>query len=170
MNNIKIRDSKGRFKNKAFTIVTSLLGIALVFSVTYNSQVKTEVQYVDKVVVLDTTKQIIEKEKADILDVLRGCESKGNPNAIVWEDNGLGKNRASFGAYMFKVGTIQTYVKGLTDFQAIALASDEGESRKLAQQIIFENEGGIYNWKNCMVKHNLLARVNFVKDLEMKNK
>jgi hypothetical protein len=71
---------------------------------------------------------------------------------------------------MFKVGTIQHFVKGLTEFQAIALASNKAESRELASYIIFETKDGIYNWKNCMTKHNLLGRVNFVKQLESKIK
>lgn len=172
MSNIKIRDNKGRFTvaKKITTVLFSLVMIGAVMAIAYCSQIKPTVKYVDKVVVLDTTSHIIEQEKSDILDVLQNCESKGNSNAIAWEDYGTGKNRASFGAYMLKVGTVQAFVKGLTDFQSIALASDAGQSRKLAETIIFSNDGGIYNWKNCMDKNGLLARVNFVKTLELKSK
>ncbi len=168
------RDKKGRFaksfKRLAFLLfLLAIAGGAWYFSSGFN----TEVKYVDvtttKTIVINTTQQIIDKEKNDILDALENCESKSNPNAIAWEDFGTGKNRASFGAYMLKVGTIESYLSNITDFQAIALASDTGEARKLSEDIIFNHDGGIYNWKNCMIKNNLLERVNFVKQLESKN-
>lgn len=166
------RDNKGRFTAKLPKIIFYTSMIVAILAIAYFSQNYREIRYVDRVqektVVINTTQQIIDKEKSDILDSLEQCESKGNANAINWEDYGQGCNRASFGAYMFKVGTIQSFIKGLTAFQAIALASDKNESRKLASQIIFETKDGIYNWKNCMIKNGLLERVNFVKELENK--
>jgi hypothetical protein len=164
------RGSDGRFASRFKKASIYLLAILAVLTITYLSQRKPEIQIVDKVVVINDTQEIIEKEKASILNDLEQCESSGNENAIVWVDGGRGKNAGSFGAYQFKVGTIQHFVKDLTDFQALALASNKSESRKLAEYIIFETEGGIYNWKNCMVKKNLLSRVNFVKQLSSKTK
>jgi len=164
------RNSKGRFSSRVLHIIVYLIAIVGILAIAYLSQQKPQIEYVDKVVVIDTTKEIIQKEKVAILDLLEKCESGGNENSINWNDGGTGKNKASFGAYMFKVGTVQNFVKGLTDFQAIALASNRIESRKLAETIIFETEGGIYNWYNCMVSNNLLSRVNFVKQLSSKTK
>ena len=164
------RDEKGRFKNKFWKIFPYLSIIVLILLVAYFSQ--TKVEYVDrvqeKVVTVDNVSEIIAKEKANILDLLEQCESKGDANAINWEDFGQGCNRASFGAYMFKVGTIRHFIKRLTEFQAIELASDRNRSRELASQIIFKTKDGIWNWKNCMIKNNLLEKVNFVKELESK--
>jgi hypothetical protein len=168
----QLRLSNGRFASKLPRILFYTFAIILVFIFAYASKHSTKIEYkeVEKVIVLNTTQQIIDSEKKDILDVLEKCESNGNVNAIAWEDYGVGKNRASFGAFMLKVGTIQHFNKDLTDFQAIALASDTARARELSQYIIFETKDGIRNWKNCMDKHNLLSRVNFVKELESKVK
>lgn len=163
------RGSKGRFASRALHLIVYSLAIVGLILIVYLSQQHQRIEYVENVVTLDTTKEIISKEKANILDLLEVCESKGNENAINWEDNGAGKNRASFGAYMFKVGTVQRFIPGLTDFQAVAIASNKAESRKLAEKIIFETEGGIYNWKNCMIQKDLLSKVEFVKELEKRS-
>jgi len=166
----QFRDNKGRFSKR--NILLNLLGIVVVFLlfvIGFNWN-KTEVVpvVVDRISISDTAVEIINKEKTAILDDLLLCESGGNKDAISWKDRGVGKNTASFGAYQFKIGTIQKFNSSLTDFQAIALASDLDQSRRLAEHIIFNTEGGIYNWKNCMNKNNLLERVGFVKKLESK--
>jgi hypothetical protein len=173
MVNKQARDSKGKFVK--VRVLPYVLVVILLLAITVlgvNWKVPQESNYfpVDKVIVKDTAKEIIEKEKNDILDTLEMCESSGDANAIVWVDGGIGKNTASFGAYMFKVGTIQAFKDGLTDFQAIALASDRNQSRELAEYIIFETDGGIYNWKNCMNKYGLFERVKFIKSLLLKTK
>jgi len=166
----QLRDNRGRFSKRLPKIIFYCAIIVAILLIAYLSQRKPEIKYVEKqnTIVIDTTQQIIDKEKNNILDTLEQCESKGNANAINWEDNCTGKNRASFGAYMFKVGTIQGFVKGLTDFQAIALASDPAQSRQLAGHIIFETPNGVANWLNCANKNDLFTRVNFVKKLENK--
>lgn len=164
----QLRNSRGQFSRRWPAIIFYCTIICAILLAAYFSQIKPEIKYQDKVVLMDTTQQIIDKEKSDILDVLMACESKGDENVIVWTDGGTGKNNPSFGAYQFKIGTIQSFVKGLTDFQSIALAADKNQSRELAGRIIFATDGGIYNWKNCMIKHGLLTRVNFVKELETK--
>jgi hypothetical protein len=166
----QLRDNRGRFSKRLPKIIFYLSLMVAVLAIVYLSQRKPEIKYVEKenTIVINTTQQIIDKEKSDILDALEQCESKGDANAIVWVDGGTGKNTASFGAYMFKVGTIQGFIKGLTEFQAIALASDKVESRKLAEHIIFETKDGWKNWFNCSNKNNLLGRVNFVIELQSK--
>ena len=163
--------SKSRFKIYLSIIILLLLVVYLGANWNYWFK-KTEYIKVpvEKLIVNDTAKQIIEKEKNDILDTLELCESGGDINAINWEDYGFGKNRASFGPYMLKVGTIQLFRKDLTDYQAIQLAMNKDQARALSAEIIFENEGGIYNWKNCMKKYGLFERVEFIKKLELKTK
>lgn len=169
MTKVYIRDNKGKFSRK--NVVFYAFMVALVLAISYLSQ-HPQIAYVDrvetKIVKVDNAQEIITKEKEDILNVLSGCESQNDVNAINWEDYGVGKNRASFGAYMLKIGTIQKFVKGLSDFQAIALASDSNQSRALSSYIIFETKDGIYNWRRCMERNGLLDRVNFVKTLESK--
>lgn len=163
---IKIRNAKGKFASKKTIIfIYSLLVMATLLIASLSQLVNQPTQSV-KTVVLDTTSQIITTEKNAILDTLQNCESKNDQNAIAWEDYGTGKNRASFGAYMLKVGTIEDYTKGLTDFQAIALASDANQARQLAEQIIFNTPNGIENWKNCMIKYDLQPKVEFVEQLQ----
>lgn len=170
----QLRDKKGKFTKGKFTFYLSSIVIILLITFIGANWNKVKVEYVQKVqaqtIVVDTTKKIIDQEKADILSILKDCESKGDADAIVWIDGGFGKNAASFGAYMFKVGTIQKFTTGLSDFQAISLASNESQARQLASRIIFETPAGIYNWTNCMIKNDLLSRVNFVKELESKIK
>jgi hypothetical protein len=172
MVNRQNRDCKGRFSKSRFWLYLCI--IIFILSAIYVGANWRKTEYisvpVDKVIVKDTASEIIEKEKNDILDTLELCESSGDANSINWDDNGVGKNRASFGAYMFKVGTIQTFKKDLTDFQAIMLASDKAQSRELARYIIFETNGGIHNWTNCMNKYGLFERVSFIKQLENKIK
>ncbi len=171
----QLRDSKGKYARKNigiyFMAICSILVIAYI-GVSFNNIVNF-LSGGDKVVVqapavsIDTAKKIIEGKKVEILDALKNCESKGIVTAINWEDYGTGKNRASFGSYMFKVGTIQKAKPELNDFQAIQLASDETLSRSLAENIIFSNSlGGISNWKNCAIKLKLFDKVNFVMELQ----
>jgi len=165
------RDSKGRFSNKLLVILYYIGLIVGILVIVYLSQFKTvEYTETEKIVFVNSIQEIIDKEKNEVLDVLEQCESKGNADAINWEDNGSGKNRASFGAYMFKVGTVKSFSKDLTDFQAIALASDRDEARKLAEHIIFQTKGGIWNWLTCAKKDGLVSKVEFIKNLESKIK
>jgi len=166
------RDSKGKFAKSK--VKWYLLAVIIIMALTAVGANWKSTEYVnvpvEKIVIKDTAKEIIEKEKNDILDTLEMCESGGDANAIVWVDGGSGKNTASFGAYMFKVGTVEQFKTELTDFQAIALASDRNQSRELARYIIFETEGGIWNWKICSQKYGLVERVSFIKSLINKTK
>ena len=100
------------------------------------------------------------------------CKEYGEGNCQNWDDFGIGKDRASWGEYMLKIGTIQTYRKELSNIEVINLAMNEPEARKLASEIIFGDKEteGIRRWRNCMEKYGLLQRVNFIKNLEAKTK
>jgi len=172
----QFRSPKGKFAKRLPTILFYLLAIIGILLIAFLSQQKKPATiYIDKTntVVIDTTQKIINDGKAEVLNLLEQCESKCDANAINWEDYSTGKNRASFGAYMLKVGTIQSYYKQLngtvlTDFQSITLASNRAEARTLSAKIIFETPNGIMNWKNCAIKCGLIEKVNFVKQLENK--
>lgn len=165
------RNSIGQYKSKKRVIIFSLIYMAVIFAVVYMGVNWRKPEYitVEKEVIIsnDTAEQIIADKKIEVLDLLEACESTNNASAIAWEDYGVGKNRASFGAYMLKIGTIQAYNSGLSDFQAIALAGDRLQARELSRHIIFDTTGGIYHWKNCMIKEDLLTKVNFIKQLEV---
>jgi hypothetical protein len=166
------RDNKGRFSKRkiAFYLfaILSILAIAYV-GANWNKTKYIEVEK-EKIVLDSSAEQIIINEKSDILDTLKNCEQckPSRPDCVNWNDGGMGKDKASWGNYMLKISTIQGFQKGLNDYQAIQLAMDETSARNLSEHIIFETPNGVWNWKNCMVKNNLLDRVNFV--LELKNK
>lgn len=160
----QFRDNKGRFAKR--NIVFYLLAMAGVIVLAYYGFHYKQVEYievpVEKIIVSDNISHIIDKNKKEILDELEQCESGGDATVINWNDGGSGKNRASFGAYQFKIGTVQHYNKDLNDFQAIDLASSKERSRELASQIIFSDINGIGNWKNCAYSLGLSDKVKFV--------
>jgi hypothetical protein len=165
------RNQIGQFKSKKRIIILNTIYILVLLVVVFIGANWKQTEYitVEKEVIVsnDTAEQIIADKKVEVLDLLEKCESENNASSINWEDYGVGKNRPSFGAYMLKVGTIQLYQSGLSDFEAIALAGDRTRARELSAHIIFDTKGGIYNWKNCMVKEDLLTKVNFIKQLEV---
>ena len=169
---LRVRDNKGRFSKKKIAFyLFAILGILVIAYVGANwNRVKYIEVEKEKVVLDSSAEQIIINEKSDILDTLKNCEQckPERPDCINWNDGGSGKDKASWGNYMLKISTIQLFQKELNDYQAIQLAMDETSSRNLSEHIIFETPNGIWNWKNCMVKNNLLSRVNFV--LELKGK
>ena len=166
------RDSKGRFQKSK--VKWYLLAVIIIMALTAVGANWKSTEYVnvpvEKIVIKDTAKEIIEKEKNDILDTLEMCESGGDENAINFEDYGTGKSRQSWGAYMLKIPTVQQFRKDLTDYQAIQLAMDRNQARALSAEIIFENDNGIRNWKICSEKYGLAQRVSFIKSLINKTK
>jgi hypothetical protein len=46
------------------------------------------------------------------------------------------------------------------------LALDKEEATKLAKWVIFETQGGIYNWQNCATKFDLAPEVTIIKKLD----
>ena len=161
------RDLNGRFAKVSIKVTILILAMATVLAIAY-AGLHTNTKYVtvDKIISVDTAKIVVEKNRKEVLDLLEKCESNGVATKVNWEDYGTGKNRASFGSYQFKVGTIQKFRKDLNDFQAIALAGDRDQSRALASEIIFNTQGGIWNWKNCMMTYKLDEKVKFIKQLE----
>lgn len=126
--------------------------------------------------VIDLTPQKIEGLKADVVDRLSQCESGGHTEEyglVTFDQNAAGtlsaRNTPSFGILQFKVSTVQHYAKlqghELTGKDAILLALDADEARALASYIIFETQGGIWNWQNCADKLGLGDEVTIIKKL-----
>ena len=81
-------------------------------------------------------------------------------------------NCDSWGPLQFKITTVQHYYKTLysediSQKEALFIALDEEKATKLAQDIIFEVEGGIYEW-SASSKHveYYNAVIPFIRDLE----
>lgn len=115
----------------------------------------------------------IEALKADLVSRLSQCESGGITDGLVTFDpdkSGKRRNLPSFGVMQFKVPTVVQYVKQLrgdqlTDQQAIVLALNAEQAKALATQVIFDVDGGIWNWKNCTDKLGLNAEATAIKKL-----
>ena len=168
------RGQDGKYRSKTLYIIIYALVVLGILAIAYFSQQKPEIQYIDNTntVVIDTTKEIIAKEKGNILDDLKECEctekNYKEKECFNWDDGGAKKDRTSWGRYMFKISTVQLYIKGISDWDAIQLAMDYNEARELASKIIFETPNGLSNWKICTIKKNLQSRVLFVKQLQQK--
>lgn len=127
------------------------------------------VSIAERKVEVDTTPQKLEALKADVVSRLLACESAGkNEDAglIVFDTN----SQASIGQLQFQIKTVQHYEKTLhgkdiSRKDAILIALDTELARALATEIIFDVEGGIWNWKNCADKHNLAPEITVIKKL-----
>lgn len=127
--------------------------------------------------VVDNTPEKIAVLKADVITRLAQCESAGHSEdygLITWDNNAAGtlsaRNIPSVGNLQFKVTTVQRYHKErtreeLTGKEALLLALDYDRAADLATWIIFETQGGIWNWKNCSDKLGLSAEVTIIKKL-----
>ena len=152
--------------------VAVVAGIATTF-VSYN---EVEAQN-PEIKVIDLTPEKIESLKDDVVARLLSCESAGHKedDAIIMYDNNkagtlTGKNVWSIGQLQWKVSTIVRYAqmrdnKVLTQKEAVLLALDTNEASKLAKYVIFDTDGGIWNWQNCADKLNLGAEVSAIKKL-----
>ena len=100
------------------------------------------------------------------------CEVFGVPEnkkdgKVIWYTNG----RPSFGRWMFQVETVKYYMEKLngekiTDDEAIRIAVTKERARNLAYQIIWEEVGGIYNWKRCEKKLKLAPKIETIREIE----
>lgn len=123
--------------------------------------------------------------KDSLLDDLRYEEIKGYENnslVIVFDPlkkdlekcrqvGGVRLHCYSTGDYNFKIGTIQHYYlkfydEVLNDKEAMLIAMDDELSRELAEKVIFDEVGGIWNWENSAKKINAAQRIEFIRELE----
>jgi hypothetical protein len=123
--------------------------------------------------VQDEQEKKIEKMKWQIVDDLSnkcevlGVKDENKEGIIIWDTN----NKASIGAWMFQTATVQYYsekLRGekLSTAEANRLALTHSEARQLAYEIIWDEVGGIYNWRNCMNKLGLKQRIETVRAID----
>lgn len=178
-NGVLVRDSKGRFSSfskkvwRGCEYVICAVGI-LFFIGAYNGS-KQEVfvpqAAAQEVKIIDRMPEKIEKLKDEVVNDLAGCESAGHSEdsgIIIFDTN----NKASIGVLQFQKATVIHYVKVLyqkdiTGQEAVELAINPIEAKKLAKDIIFKtNNGSWKDWVNCSNKLGLKARIEIIKELE----
>lgn len=78
------------------------------------------------------------------------------------------KDKVSYGCMQFKISTIEHYYSVLklgqiTDQDAAILAIDCTQAKSLAKQIIFQTDGGLWNWS--VATPDMAAKVTIIKQL-----
>lgn len=113
----------------------------------------------------------IDELKGEVLDTLAKCESGGkspDSGVLTWDTN----NQHSIGIYQFQIKTVQHYAKvlwkkELTGREAIMLALDPVEARKLAHDVIFTTDrGSASDWVICSRNYGLQEKVDIIKSLD----
>lgn len=112
----------------------------------------------------------VEALKDAVMAKLSQCESAGHKESdglIIMDTN----NKLSIGQYQWQVSSVQHYYKLMTGKDiskkdAIILALNETEARKLAKYVAFETKNKIgKDWVNCNSKHNLDVQVDMIKSM-----
>lgn len=176
------RDTKGRFSRKGSVIgiVLTLFAMAVLtahpwVSAALGREIKADnpplLLPVFPVAHADVTMEAkIEALKDELVDDLaRKCETKDakEPDSVIIFDS---NNQASIGAWQFQIKTVQHYVKlfegrDISRADAIRIAIDHEQARSLAKRIIFEEQGGVFNWANCEAKLDLAPEIEVIKKL-----
>lgn len=156
------------FKGVMITLtISGILFAGYEYTRLNNPLIKIQIQ--EKEVLIDNLTPKVDTLKAEVLDILRTCESNGateDTGLIVFDSNKV----ASIGLYQFQVKTIKHYYKTLynqdiTGKQAIEIALNATQARKLAEDIIFQDSKGINNWYNCNQKNQLASKIAFINKL-----
>src|SRR3990167_9648641 len=167
------RDKRGRYARKsrlAFLVLILLAVSLLAFNIhIYMPWADKEISYVAPVCAGESMEKKVEQRKEDIVSEIQACESVGHTEdeAIIIIDNG----QLSLGTFQFFRPTIQHYYKTLynqdiTMKEAAFIAFDDIKARKLAYDIIWNVEGGIYEWENCAKKTGVVPEIEVIKKLE----
>ncbi len=186
VNGERVRDKRGRFAKgwfkrfirKVWGIIKISGAVAAVGAVIFIGGMAfaktSDVQAVTPQTI-DLTPQKIESLKSDLVERLSQCESAGNPNIATTYDNNKagtlkGEDVFSYGVMQWKSRTLKGFAQQrdgsvLSTKEAVILALNNVEAKKLAQYTIFETKGGIYHWANCADKLNLVAEVEAIKKL-----
>ncbi|HEC33024.1 MAG TPA: hypothetical protein ENI63_02065 [Candidatus Kaiserbacteria bacterium] len=155
-----------------FTLVTLLLiGIGFAGQV-YVRNIKQSMaqRYKTEIKLIKSREgQKVETLKQNVLDRLKSCESKDfalEDAPIILDANG----EMSIGLFMFQRDTViyyweKFYGEQISRKKAVEIAIS-GEARDLAEKIIFEETGGIFNWKNCARKESLVGEITVIKKLQ----
>ena len=109
--------------------------------------------------------------KDAVLEKLSACESAGHKESdgiIIMDTN----DKISIGQFQWQVSSVKHYYKlmtgkDLTSKEAIVLALDKEESKKLAKYVAFQTKNKIgKDWVNCNNKYNLDTQVDMIKSME----
>ena len=167
-----------RYKVKAIVIISVVSVVVIVItsgvSATqqYISDVKNSITetYEAKIKLIEGKEdQKINALKQDILDRLKQCESGSmtlDDAPMILDSN----HEMSIGLYMFQRDTViyyweKFYGEKITRKTAVEIALSE-KARDLAEKIIFDETGGIFNWANCARRENLVAEITVIKKLQ----
>jgi len=167
------RKRDGRFASRRYRLYLYLiiLGLSLLaFNIKFGNWYEKEISYVAPAYAGITMEAKVEVLKEDVLNRLMACESAGYS-----EDDGIvildSNDKHSFGQFQFQKKTIQHYMDKLygqkvTGKEAVLLALDTARARSLAEDIIWKEEGGIFNWENCAKKTGIVPDISVIKKLE----
>lgn len=95
--------------------------------------------------------------------ILEKCNKVGGKRGISCD---------SWGVFQFKIPTVQFYYqklynKELTEMEAMLIALDEKKATKLAEDIIFKVEGGVWEWSGAKKNKAYLSKqIPFIRELE----
>lgn len=168
------------FKYRVYMAVRRLVQVVAIVAVLVGSGWLGATFYPETVlaiheVKINTLPERLDQIKDDVVLRLEQCESGGarEPEALITYDpdkSGKKGNIASLGSLQFKVHTVQHYIskfdgRALSQVDAIKIATDRNEARELAKRVIFEEEGGVFNWANCAKKLNLVPEIEVIKKL-----
>ena len=145
--------------------------VVLLITVLLKQQVP-EIQYIAPKESVDdrtTLDEKIEQLKGEVLDGLKQCES-GDATQDDAPVNPKDGGSPSFGLYQFKIETVQHYKQKfnreeLTRLDALLLSLNGEQSRELAEQIIFDEVGGIWNWETCAKEKSLAQEISLIRKL-----
>ncbi len=184
----------GRFQTHTrFFIKSILVAIGTVVIVYVALYLKTQpIEYEKPMVEIEIEKidiKILKLMKKDLVKTLRYDELNRElvPGELLYTNdpqrsmrkkcNRIGGRRDincdSFGPMQLKIPTVQFYSmklydKELTEMEALIIALDEDKAMKLSEDIIFEIEGGIWNWENSVNKKKAyyMKQIPFIRDIE----
>lgn len=128
---------------------------------------------VEKDVTAEVKKAIAEKVKGlqdEVLADLAHCESGGieEPDAtIILDVNG----RMSIGRFQWQRESVMHYFKKLYDeeisrVEAIKIAIDQERATELTRTVLFTEEGGWTNWRNCGNKLGIASRIDLINRID----
>lgn len=120
---------------------------------------------------IDLTPDKIEKLKDEVIDSISKQENELNIPSIPDDNKAKSlplKDKVSYGCMQFKIGTIEHYYSVLnlgpiSDQDAAILAIQCDRAKALAKKIIFETQGGIFNWS--VATKEMTAKIEIIKEL-----
>lgn len=168
---------------KKILITVAILLIAVLGSYAYYSKTNSLITYRALVQTKeelvkwqqDSTARI-ERAKDRVVDDLAKCETLNvkNPDDFVKQDGHQtkklqDKDIPSYGAWQYKISTVQTYYKklygeDLSNLEAITVAMTHDRAHELTKRILFE-ENAASNWYNCNNKLGLDQQIKLINSL-----